>query len=388
MDHTDLKLGKNYYLVLVVLDAATNLIWATPQLTKTCKETTRAIRQWMDYHNCKPKRVFGDMAFFEAEFMKFWTFHNVTPIVSGPQTPWPNRAEAANRLISGRDLVQACSWARNTAPMISGFSPIELATGRRPVPLFDPENATPAQLTSDETAAEDLRDQQIKALALKAHIAAKQDMDLRADLGRRVLPTEGPFEPGERVFYWMQDSNLKPSNGKWIPAKVLKQDGPMVLLEDQNRVVKINQSKITKDRDVFHDVPLPKSLSQEKEEKAENSTEEELLKKFQKYEREDPEAKQFVFSQKGGPLWRHVAIRRTYDRQSNLLIADEFVQHLPASELSRALPEWVEKGIRTVLFYHPHSEPSVQNDLLYYPNEKAEEELPFFISETNMDVPA
>jgi len=238
--------------------------------------------------------------------------------------------------------------------MFIGFSPIELATGRRPVPLFDPENANPAQLTSDDTAAEDLRDQQIKALALKAHIAAKQDMDLRADLGRRVLPTEGPFEPGERVFYWSQDSNLK-NSGKWIPAKVLKQEGPMVLLEDVHRVVKINQSKITKDRDVFNDVPLPKSLSKEKEENKEGAAEEELLKKFQKYEREDPEATEFVFSQRGGPLWRHVVIRRTYDKATNSLIADELVQHLPTSELSRELPEWVGNGTRTVLFYHPHS---------------------------------
>jgi len=28
----------------------------------------------------------------------------------------------------------------------------------------------------------------------------------------------------------------------------------------------------------------------------------------------------------------------------------------------------------------------VQNDVLYYPNEKTEEELPFFISEHGMDV--
>ena len=119
----------------------------------------------MDSNNCKPKHVFGDVAFFEPEFMRFWTFHNIKPIVTGPQTPWPNRAEAANRLfkrqwmlmsdfaredpsleeITCRDIVHACSWARNNSPMLSGFSPIELATGRKPSPLFDVESATPAQ---------------------------------------------------------------------------------------------------------------------------------------------------------------------------------------------------------------------------------------------------
>ena len=131
--------------------------------------------------------------------------------------------------------------------MSLGFSPIELATGRRPSPLFDPEYASPTQLSGADSCLEDVSEQQKKALALRAHLMARQDMDLRAALGRRLIPSEGPFEPGQRIFYWIQDSNLNP-NGRWVPAKVLRQEGPMVLLEDSNRVVKVNQSKIIKDR--------------------------------------------------------------------------------------------------------------------------------------------
>ena len=411
VDHADLKLAGKTYLILVVLDAATSLIWAAPLTQKNAKLTLRAFRDWMDYHNCRPKHVFGDMAFFEPEFLNFWHFHNIRPIFTGPQTPWPNRAEASIRLfkrqwilmgeyaredssleeVTCRSMVQACTWARNNSAMMSGFSPIELATGRRPTPLFDPENATPTQLTTENTCAEDYQDQKIKALALRAHIAAKQDMDLRADLARRILPSEGPFEPGERVFYWVQNNSLK-AGGKWIPAKVLRHEGPMVLLEDQNRVVKLNQSKIIKDRDAFHDIPLPESLSQEKkslnqevQEEGEGSPTDELLKKFQKWEREDPEAETFVFSKRGGPIWKHVIVRKTYDRESNLLIAEEYVQHIPAKELGRVLPDNIRQGIRTELYFQPHAEPSKLTDDLYHPLPDKEEEI-LFSSEYNMDV--
>ena len=407
VDHTDVKIADKVYVVLVILDAATNLIWATPLQNKTAKVTLRAFRDWMDTHNCRPKHVFGDMAFFEPEFMNFWNFHNVKPIVTGPQTPWPNRAETAIRLfkrqwillsdltredpslkeITCRDIVRVCSWARNNSIMASGFSPIELATGRRPTPLFDPENATPAQLTIDDTCADDLQDQKMKKLALQAHLNAKQDMDIRADLGRRILPTEGPFEVGERVFYWMQDNNLK-LNGKWIPAKVLKHEGPMVLMEDSHRVVKLNQSKVIKDRDTFHDIPLPKPLSQE-ESPADNpaDADEELLKKYKKWERVDPETETFVFSKEGGPLWEHIVLRRTYDRESNLLIAEEYVQHIPAKELGRVLPEWVSNGIRTEFFYVPHAEPSNKQDTSLYRPKSEGTDVVFFGAESRFDVP-
>ncbi len=407
VDHTDVKIADKVFVVLVILDAATNLVWAVPLPNKTAKLTLRAFREWMDTHNCRPKHVFGDMAFFEPEFMNFWNFHSIKPIVTGPQTPWPNRAETAIRLfkrqwvllhdliredpslkeITCRDIVRVCSWARNNSIMASGFSPIELATGRRPTPLFDLESATPSQLTIEDTCAGDCQDQQMKKLAMQAHLSARQDMDLRADLGRRILPSEGPFEVGEKVFYWMQDTNLK-LKGKWIPAKVLKHEGPMVLMEDTHRVVKLNQSRIIKDRDTFHDIPLPKSLSQE-ESPTEKPTEEgeEFLKKYKKWERVDPEAETFVFSQKGGPLWEHVILRRTYDRESNLLLAEEYVQHVPAKELGRVLPEWVSNGIRTELFFVPHAEPSdMTDDALYRPKSENTGEA-FLGTEARFDVP-
>ena len=76
-------------------------------------------------------------------------------------------------------------------------------------------------------------------------------------------------------------------------------EGPMVLLEDSNRVVKVNQSKIIKDRDAFHDVPLPEIL-EPKSTLVDTPTEpDKSLEKYQKWERTDKDAETFVFFDQG-----------------------------------------------------------------------------------------
>ena len=87
--------------------------------------------------------------------------------------------------------------------MQSGYSHIELARGRGLALLFDPEQATPGQMTSS-LIGEDLRDHHIRALALRSHLMARHDMDLRSDFGKRLLPSQGRFYPGESVFYWQR----------------------------------------------------------------------------------------------------------------------------------------------------------------------------------------
>ena len=51
-------------MVLLVLDGATNLFWATAQNSLNNKETIQALRLWTDEHNCMPKAIVGDEAFF------------------------------------------------------------------------------------------------------------------------------------------------------------------------------------------------------------------------------------------------------------------------------------------------------------------------------------
>eukprot|EP00971_Amphidinium_carterae_P063980 1266485-Amphidinium_carterae.2 len=54
----------------------------------------------------------------------------------------------ALKVVTVQEMVRECCWARNTHLIVSGYTPVELATGRRPPGLIDVELLTPEQLTS------------------------------------------------------------------------------------------------------------------------------------------------------------------------------------------------------------------------------------------------
>jgi hypothetical protein len=122
-----------------------------------------------------------------------------------------------------KHLVKKAVWARNTQLTFSGKSPIELAFGRRPPDIIQTENADPAQLSA-EPEGDELRDQIVAKLALKAHQEAQQIQDIRRDLARKLRSSDGPFKAGENVFYWDQDhSQIK--SGRWVRGKVITHTG-------------------------------------------------------------------------------------------------------------------------------------------------------------------
>ena len=218
VDHAEIKYGTSLYLVLLIIDGATNLLWATALTTLEVPETLGAFRLWIEENNCMPQGIVGDQAFFQDMLMDFYKFHGITPYPCGPRTPWPNRAETAVRLfkrawvymaksledegyvdkVTVRQAVKKVVWARNCQLTVSGSSPLEIATGRRRPDLFDVETSTPEQLSS-EPPEEDRTMLQLQRIALKAHQEARQAMDLRKDLARRVMPSDGPYSPGDKV---------------------------------------------------------------------------------------------------------------------------------------------------------------------------------------------
>ena len=276
VDHCEIELKKKKYVVLLVLDGATNLLWATAQNSLDKKETLTHLRSWNEQNNCIPKAIVGDEAFFSDEFLEYYKFHGIKDLPCGPRTPWPNRAERAVRLfkkqwtimamslegderfngVTIRQAVKMTVWARNTQLTISGYSPLEIATGRRPPDLFDVETANPEQLTSEPP---------VQRLALRAHQEARQAADLRHDMARRTMPSDGPYKQGDEVFYWHQDSGKFKDKGRWIRGKVLSQEGAMVHLHTHKAVIRVNQSKVRRDHDEWHDVSIP-NLDEAKEE--------------------------------------------------------------------------------------------------------------------------
>ncbi len=143
VDHLQLSHKGEAWFVLVVLDGATNMLWAAPQRSKSNAETLEHLRDWMDNNQCVPTCVVADMAFANGDMDRFYRHWNIRFLPTGPRTPWPNRAESAVRLFKRmyhllsnanldptlpeptlRQLCRVLCYARNTQLTQSGFSPL------------------------------------------------------------------------------------------------------------------------------------------------------------------------------------------------------------------------------------------------------------------------
>ena len=245
MDHCEIKHMTKKHQLFLVLDGATSLLWGATQQEGTEPVTQDLFREWMHVHSCKPRWVVADMAFFTPSWMTFWKTHGVKTMPTGRATPWPNRAETAVRLfkrqyeklltdasthptlskVTLRDLIRECCWARNTTLTISGYTPVELATGRRPTDHYDLELMKPDQLSAVDLPR-DTTLNELRKLALKAHKAV----------------------------------------GRWARARVISQNGAIVTVETDKAVLRVNQSKVRRDYDPWHDVPLPRNLDKPEKE--------------------------------------------------------------------------------------------------------------------------
>jgi len=280
VDHVDLVVDSNIFCVLVVIDAASNLIWAGAQPNKEHSETRAAMQRCFDEWHLRPKALCGDSYFMEPDFKEWYNFHGIKTIELGPHTPWPNRAEAAVKLfkhysqilidsireyaevepaitqVTVRQILAKAVWARNLSLTYGGKSPLEIFSGQRPPDVIDLENSLPNQLTA--TLPGDARlDLILKELAQKAHTEARQSHDLRRDLAARLRHSEGPFEAGQSVWFWQRDMS-KLRDGKWVRARVVGDHRPpMVNIDLNGTVCRVNESKLKLNPDPWHDVVIP-----------------------------------------------------------------------------------------------------------------------------------
>ena len=89
---------------------------------------------------------------------------------------------------------------------------------------FDLETASPEQLSAN-AAAQDRTNLELQRVALRAHQEARQAQDLRADLARRTMPSDGPYFQGEKVFVWTQDSSkFKDKDVGFVPQYLDKKE--------------------------------------------------------------------------------------------------------------------------------------------------------------------
>ena len=122
------------------------------------------------------------------------------------------------------------------------------------------ENMTPPQLTSEATAPE-RQIEALRSLAMRKYLESKQSDDLRRDIASKLQLSDGPFFPGDKVYYWTEDKSKIKSDGthggKWIKGKLVSVDGSMLGVDLGTRIVKVNISKVRKDHNPIEDVDVP-----------------------------------------------------------------------------------------------------------------------------------
>ena len=59
------------------------------------------------------------------------------------------------------------------------------------------------------------------------------------------------------MFVWIDDKAKHKAVGRWA-ARVISQNGAIVTVETDKAVLRVNQSKVRRDHDPWHDVPLPR----------------------------------------------------------------------------------------------------------------------------------
>ena len=82
-------------------------------------------------------------------------------------------------------------------------------------------------------------------------------------MAKRTMPSDGPHKPGDKVSVWSAPVNANAIASKawkkerWIRGTVISQEGAMVNVHVDDAVMRVNQSKVRRDHDEWHDVAVP-----------------------------------------------------------------------------------------------------------------------------------
>ena len=225
IDHGEVPINPSSKLqFLLVYDGATSLTTAYAVQNRTNSLTISHLQEYFETYQLNPKYMVADQAFMGTD--QYYNRQDIRPISLGPGTPRPNRAEAAICMfkrqvhlmltslkddpflanITYRQLLRQESISRNTMITHGGVTPVELAFGRRPADIRAIENMTPAQLTTEAPAPE-RQIEVLRSLAMRKFLEARQSDDLRRDIASKLQLRDGPFFPGDKIYYWTEDTS-------------------------------------------------------------------------------------------------------------------------------------------------------------------------------------
>ena len=148
--------------VFAILDGATTLLTAEAVTTTQEAENITVLRNYFDQYHLQPKSVVADQAFMTDTWEHFYQSLDITLISLGPNTPWPNRAEAAVRLLKAQlkiMKIMLSSIKAGTAPatlkkvtyrqLVKAAATVRNQTVTyRPADLIQLDVATPTELTA------------------------------------------------------------------------------------------------------------------------------------------------------------------------------------------------------------------------------------------------
>ena len=112
IDHCQVPLGTGgHIIVFVILDGATTLLTAEAVTIRKQSRTSLSSGTILTSITCSPNQL-SQIKPWEH----FYQSLDITPISLGPNTPWPNRAEAAVRLLKAQLKIMLSSIKAGTAP--------------------------------------------------------------------------------------------------------------------------------------------------------------------------------------------------------------------------------------------------------------------------------
>ena len=121
IDHAEVPLNNRFKIMfLIIYDGTTQLMTSFPCETKSEDETIGYLMDYFDLYQLNPKYFVGDQGFSGQTLEAFYNRKGIRFISLGPQTPWPNRAEAAVRLF--KEQVKLTLDGVRADPLCNPFS--------------------------------------------------------------------------------------------------------------------------------------------------------------------------------------------------------------------------------------------------------------------------
>ena len=76
-EHTKVHVQGQTGMIFIVLDGATNLLWARAQPDEGNETILQALRDWMGHYQCRPRGILAGMALAHPTFERFYRFHAI-----------------------------------------------------------------------------------------------------------------------------------------------------------------------------------------------------------------------------------------------------------------------------------------------------------------------